>query len=82
MLLQRVIKKYQKSNELEKFVLLIENTDKLRGRNAMASEIGFAFDYLWELSSKLSLVELEIDTAMLPDWEGSVEDFEKMVVAL
>ena len=91
------LKKIRTRVELEKFIIIHECAKtipdrvwKLRLRGKAEKDYNYADykkyistgDYLRELSKKITVDQLETAVAMLPEWGGTVEDFEKMVVLL
>jgi hypothetical protein len=68
---------------LEKFILIYNNAEKIKmGRVMEKAGNYYARNYLFKISVTLTVKQLEAAVVLLDNWEGTAEEFEKMIVIL
>ena len=79
----QALKSVEDDSSLEKFILMYNNRYKINmGRLMRSAGHHYAFIYLYSISGRLSLDQFQTAVVMLDNWEGTAEEFEKMVVIL
>lgn len=78
----QVLKSIKTGLELEKYILINKYNSELTEENLKIKINSTLFTYLYNLSTKITLSQLHTAVIMLPEWEGSIQDFERMVILL